>query len=438
MAERTSKTWRSRGLVLNRGNIESGKPNSQNLVDFLLEINKDDINYDFMMGLFGSFNGSNLCNPYDLMEIPKDRFFYYTNQEKTERKTNKNQFTTTIGIYIFNIFLRDFGFLRLFDGYYQDTISDKSYGKIEKVLSYALIEDDITTLDLKEFEDTLQWLMPFETILSPNHTEKMVTASKVIDVKKQELLTKYEKEIKNGDPVVAENIEKELLAFAKEYLGDDPSVDTLDSGALGDWGNNFKNMFIMKGAMRNPDPDAKQKYNIVTGNYIDGIPAEEYSTIAGGATYGAYSRGKKTENGGYYEKLFISAYNYLTLDEPGSDCGTKNHIRVFLTDKNIDDYMYCYVIQPNGTLELIDSKSRNKFLNKYNNIRFASMCESKTGICNKCAGEFFYKINNPRVGLVLSSIPDTMKLRSMKGFHDSTIHTVPFDAMKAFYPFDEM
>lgn len=437
MAERTSKLWRSRGLNITREIIESGKPTAENLVDVLLAINKDDINYQFMMNIFGNFNGKNLCNPYDLLEVPKGKFFYYTRQDKSGRKENKNNFTTTVGIFIFNIFLRDFNFLRLFNGYYQDTISDKNYGKIEKVLSYALIEDEITTQDLKEFEDTLQWLMPFETILSPNHTEKMVTSSKVIDKKKQELLKKYEKELKAGDPVIAEKIEKELLAFAKEYLGDDPSVDTLDSGALGDWGNNFKNMFIMKGAMRNPDPDAKQKYNIVTGNYIDGIPAEEYSTIAGGATQGAYSRGKKTENGGYYEKLFIAAYNHLILDPPGSDCGTKNHIRVFLTDKNIDDYMYCYAINSNGSLELIDSKSRSKFLNKYVNLRFASMCESKTGICNKCAGELFYKIDNPRVGLVLSSIPDTMKLRSMKGFHDSTIHTVPFDAMKAFYPFEE-
>jgi hypothetical protein len=106
----------------------------------------------------------------------------------------------------------------------------------------------------------------------------MITCTKAIGKKKEELLKKYKKEIEAGDPVITEKIEKELLEFAKEYIGDDPSMDTILSGAGGDFNNKFKNMFVMKGAIADPDPNAKQKYRIVTGNYIDGIPAEEYGS----------------------------------------------------------------------------------------------------------------------------------------------------------------
>ena len=206
-------------------------------------------------------------------------------------------------------------------------------------------------------------------------------------------------------------------------------------------------MYIMRGVVRNPDPNTKKKYNIVTGNYMDGIPAEEYSTVAGGATYGAYSRSKKTEVGGWLEKLFIASYQHLQLDPYGSDCGTKRHIVVNLTKDNIDNYMYSYVIQNNGSLELIDTTTRDKYIGKTVKLRFSSMCESKTGICNKCAGELIYRlegINNNSIkkqpinaGIILAQVPDTMKLRSMKGFHNAQIKTNKVDAMKVFFPYGE-
>ena len=439
MPSRNSKLWKlqNNSVEIDPNNIDIIKVDETNLVPILFTINKDQIDYKFMMDLFGNFNDKVLCRPYDLLEVPVGKFSYYTDMEKTKSVKNTTPFTTTVGIFIYNILLRDFNFSRLFNGYYQDSINSKQNGKIEKVLSYALIEDKITTDDLKNWEDTMQWLMPFETILSPAHTEKMLSCSKAIDKKKAELVKKYKKEIDEGDPVVINNIEKELLEYAKEYMGDDPSMDTVYSGAVGDFDNNFKNIYVMKGAVRDPDPNAKKKYSAVLGNYIDGIPAEEYSLVAGGATYGAYSRSKKTEVGGYYEKLFVAAFQHLKLDPPGSDCGTTNHIEVNLTEDNIDDYMYSYIIQSNGSLELLDTSTRSKYINKKVKFRFSSMCKSKTGICNKCAGELFYKINNPKIGPVLSNIPDRLKLSAMKSFHNATVQITQMPVYSTFYPFED-
>ena len=444
MAEekRKSKLWKSKGLKIDLDTIESGTPTKDNLADILLNITKDNITYRFIFNTFGTFNDENgvpgvLANPYDLLEVPEGRFSYYTDKEKTKSKSNKNTFTTTVGIFIFNIYLRDFNFSRLFGGYYQDTLNKKKFGFVEQTLSYALIEDKIDVEDMKQWENTTQWFMPFETILSPNHTEKMITCTKAINAKKEKLIEKYRDRLESGDAVIAEQIEKELLNYATEYLGDDPSLDTIISGASGDFDNNFKNMFVMKGAIQDPDPNAKQKYHIVTGNYMDGIPANEYPIVAGSGVHGAYARGKKTEVGGYYEKLFISAYQTIKLDPPGSDCGTKRFITVDLTPKNIADYMYCYVIKPGGDLELIDTSTRDKYIGKRVKLRFSSMCESKTGICNKCAGELFYKLNEKYIGITLAQIPDTMKLRCMKGFHNATIQYNTMDVEKAFFPWDD-
>lgn len=417
MAIRTSTLLKPKGLKYEdiEKDIKYGTPKKEIAADFIINLTRDTIVYETLMNLFGEFNNTIICHPYDLIEIPIGAFTYYTDKEKSKTKSNSNVFITTVGLYIFNIYLRDFNFSRLFGGYYSENISDDNYGGFERVLSYALLEDKIEVEDLKQWENLCQWLMPFETILSPQFTEGLITSSKVLNKKREELFKKYKKEIDEGNVDVVSQIEKELIAFAKDYLKDDPSFDTFDSGALADWGNNFKNMFLMKGAMRDPDPNAKQAYKIVKGNYIDGIPAEEYSTIAGGTVEGAYARGKKTENGGYLEKLFVAAYQHIVLDKPGTDCGTKRHITVTLNSKNVYDYMYSYIIKDNGSLELMDSENYKSYIGKKVKFRFASMCQNEH-ICNKCAGELFYKLDNPRVGVSMSQIPDVLKLRSMKGF----------------------
>lgn len=426
---RQSKLWTPKGIEVNKDD----EITSANLADYIINISKDDITYDFMMSTFGAFGGTSKAHVYDLIKVPVGKFSFVDSNGKT--KSNKNEFTTTIGIFLFNILLSSFNFSRFFDGYINKSIDKKQYGKIGKRLSYALIEDDIVVEDLKQWENTMQWLMPFEDVLSPNHTEKLISCTKALNKKKEELINKYQKEIDAGDIAVVEQIEKELLAYAKEYLGDDESMDTILSGAGGQFNNNFKNMFVMKGAIRNPDPNAKKKYDIVTSNYIDGISADEYSIIAGSGASGAYSRGKKTETGGYWEKLFVSAYQHIILDPKGSDCGTSRHIVVDLNEDNIGDYIYSYAIKSNGSTELIDSKNYKNYIGKRTKIRFSSMCESKTGICNKCAGELLY-VGAENIGMAMAQIPSTLKLKCMKGFHDSTIKTTRFDAMKAFFPFD--
>lgn len=405
--------------------------NEKNLINQLLVLKQSDISYSVIMNLLGNFNGKSLCKQYDTFEVPIGGFKFVN--QKGKEVSNTNPFITTIGIWIFNIFfLRDFGFSWLFGGYLNENVKKGLFEDINQKLVYALAEDKIEVDSYKRFLDYTQFFMPYETILSPNHTEKILTCTKLIEKKKQEFLKKYGDEIKKGNIVVAEQMEKELLEYAKEILKDDPSLDVYESGAGGSFGNNFKNMYVMKGAIRDPDPNAKQEFNIATSNFIDGIAADEYSLFANALSNGPYSRAKKTEVGGHWEKLFGAAFQTVILDEPGTDCGSDKYITVELTKKNLPDFMYNYIIKSNGELEELTSDNCDKYIGKQVKMRFSSFCKSKTGLCNKCAGNFFYRRGAKNIGLATIQIPSTLKLRSMKAFHDTTIKTSEINPMKAF------
>ena len=391
-------------------------------IEFLLNITEDEcLKQSFIMETFGEFDGKSRFHPYDTIKIP-------ANSYGPENKRNKNAFTTTVGIWVFN---KAFIEKDLFDifGYVNKTITKKEYGKMNDTLSYALLEDKIDIETLKRFVMKCQKFMPYVSVLSPSHTLEMLTCSKKINKKKEELLKKYAKEIEAGDAKVVDQIEKELLDYAMELLGDDPSMDMYLSGANGSLGNNFKNMYVMKGATKDPDPT--KGYNIITSSYADGVKKEEYAMLANALAEGPYARSRKTQLGGYWEKLFLAAFQHVILDEPGSDCGTTRYIEIDVTSSNIKEIMYCYAIEGSRLVE-ITSDNRDRFIGKKVKLRFASMCESKTGICNKCAGNLFYRLGIRNIGTATPQIPSKLKNIAMKSFHDSTQKFVDIDVNKAF------
>lgn len=428
--KRVSKYWQvNPKITVKKFNID--EITSDNLINHILVMKQSDVSFSTIMTLFGSFNGKSLCHQYDIFEVPIGGFKFLN--QKGKEVSNSAPFKTTIGVWIFNLFfLRDFNFSWLFGGYMNENINSGKFGDINQKLVYALAEDKIEVDSYKRFLDYTQFFMPYETILAPNHTEKILACSRQIEKKKKELLKVYGEELKKGNFIIAEKMEKELLDYAKEILKDDPSLDVYESGAGGNFKNNFKNMYVMKGAMRDPDPNAKQTFNVALSNLMDGVTADEYTMFANSLASGPYSRGKKTEVGGYWEKLFGAAFQTVILDEPGSDCGSDKYITVELTKKNLPEFMYNYIIKQNGELEELTSDNSDKYVGKKVKMRFSMFCKSKTGICNKCAGNYFYRRGARNIGLATIQIPSTVKNRSMKSFHDMTIKTSEIDPMKAF------
>ena len=75
------------------------------------------------------------------------------------------------------------------------------------------------------------------------------------------------------------------------------------------------------------------------------------------------------------------------------------------------------------------------YVGKKVKFRFSALCEDEC-CCNKCAGDFLYIVAE-NIGLVMSIIPATLKLRCMKAFHDSTVNPHKMKSIReAFYPFE--
>lgn len=431
---RVSKDWGTATPNYDKLTFDPNGIDEKNLVDMMCVIKQQDITASLVMKLFGTFNGKALCHHYDTFTVPAGCFKF--ENLKGKEVSNKTSFVTTFGIWIFNIYLlQGFGFSKVVGGYVNENVTSKSFGKLHKKIINALIEDKIDVMSYKKFIMYVDFIMPWETFLSPAQSERLLSCTKEISKMKAKLIKENKAAVDAGDPVVVEAIEKELLAFALEYLKDDPALDTYLSGAGGTIPNNFKNMYVMKGVIRDPDPDTKKEYNCATSSFIDGISSDEYSLLAMSLSGGPYSRAKKTEIGGHWEKLIWAALNTVVLAGKNTDCKSNKYIETVLTDDLVTPFMYSYIIKPDGSLEELTSENVDNYLNKKVKFRSALFCKelSKTGhVCNACAGNFFYRRGSENIGLACSQISTKLKLKSMKAFHDSTVNTSEMDIMKAF------
>jgi len=392
-------------------------------LDYILNITEEEATKrSFIMEMFGEFKGKRRFNVYDTFIVPKGVY-------GPEGKKNKEPFKTTVGIWIFNkVFIER----QLFDmfGYINRPINKGMVGDITDKNTEWVLEDKCEMQVLKDFIMKAYKFMPYVVILSDNYTMKMLTVSKRINVRKAELIKKYRKELDEKDPEVAIKIQNELLDLAKDILKGDPSMDMYDSGARGKFNNTFKNLFIMKGITRNPDPT--KGYNIIMSNYIDGVSKEEYADLANSLAEGPYFRSNRTEVGGYWEKLMLPAYQHVQILPEGTDCGTKRTIKIHLTKDNVKEYMYSYIKEGNKLIELT-SDLVPKYLGKDVEFRFSSMCEEKDGKkCHKCAGNLFNRLGAKNVGAAMVQVASKLKLVAMKSFHDSQVVMTKLDADKAF------
>ena len=396
-------------------------------VDYILSLTQDDLlKLSVISKLFGSFKGKRRFNTYDTIDIPPGSY-------GPEGRKNKNTFTTTVGRYVYNkIFIEQ----DLFDmfHYINDTINKKMFKKINKKLAHGVLEEKIDLEILKRYLMKTQKTMPIVTFLMENESDAMYMLADKLKPKKQELLKKYKKEIEAGHDDVVPKIEKELIDYAKELLKDDGSLDVFDNGESADYGNNLKNMFIMKGLVKK---NGAEGYNLITSDYMTGISKDEYVMFADSLAAGPYSRARKTATGGHWEKLF-RVFEFVTLDEPGTDCKTKRTVEVTLTDEMIDYLMYSYIVEGNKLIELTDEVA-DKYRGKTVKMRFSSLCEnSKTNggkICSKCAGNKFYRLGIKNIGSATPQIASKIKNINMKAFHDSQVVFQEMDVMKAFFPF---
>lgn len=372
-----------------------------------------------IMDWFADFGDGPRFNTFDTIDIPKDRY--------GSSKKNKNTFKTTIGLWVFNkSFIEPLSNIL---GYVNEPITSDVYDVINNKLSYALLEEKITIDQLKDFITQTQIIMSCASAICPSHTMDMLLLTNKAERKKKELEKQHKEGLDKGDLSAVKNIENELISFAKDELKDSESVDMYNSGARSSWGNNFKNMYLVKGSIRKTDGS----YDYVGSSYISGLNPEDFAKTNDAAVGGPYSRSQKTRYGGYNEKLFTRATQHIRVI-PKTDCGTTRTIKVTLNKKNIRNWMYSYYVKSNGSIEEITSENMESLIGKTVNMRFSSLCErSKDGcICEACAGTLFRRAGIQNAGLTSMVMMSSVKNRAMKSFHDSTLELVTLNPNEVF------
>lgn len=334
----------------------------------------------------------------------------------------KPKIRTTIGLFIVNKYI--FEDLAIF-GYVNKPITGKVNGKIDKMMAAALKAGDITREQYGVYIDKTQWLYggPLAFIINTSLSETVLTLPPGAKKKRAQLLKENEAGIRANDPQVSFRIEHDVVEMAlQEMRGkDDPSMALFDSGCGIDPFNQYKTIFVMKGAVQDNTGESPTGYKIVTSNYDTGVTKDDMSKIADTVVTSAYSSGVATQDSGTNGKKYNALFQRVRIQPRGSDCGTKDTILATITNDNTDDYMYRYIVE-GGKLVMLTPENIDSYIGKTVHMRSGLHCKAKDPeYCSKCVGDRLYRIGIRNIGFTFLTISGSTLNAALKKKHDVSI-----------------
>lgn len=408
-------------LTKNPCDIKTQKTVSDDDKKEILQLKCDDITFSVLVNFVG-----NTATKDKSGKFIKNNAKYKTTDKiilKPGEYNNEDTIVTTIGRLLYNrIVLEASGIINI-TGYQNKEMTGGDNKKLESVISHALANDLITTDNMESYIDCRDWLLlQLNSVVCSSFTPNMIEAPKEVIELREELLRKYKTGIEKNDPTVSEKIEKELLKKARECLKDDIGMDLYNSGARGSFENNYKNMYVYRGAVKN---EATGGYNIITNALSDGLNKQDFAPHSNTILGGAYPKSVGTEVSGYMAKELIAFLQTETLGDKGSDCGTTKTITVNLTPKNKTKYMDRY-IQDGTKLVCLDSDTIERYVGKEVHMYSPLFCTADH-LCNKCAGNAFYKLDKKFIGISCNRAATTCTNLNMKKFHENLVKTQKID-----------
>ena len=371
--------------------------------NYLLSLKTEDINFDLLMNLIGDTEKKkSRMNTYDTFIL------------KAKEYTNKTQVETNVGLFIYNKYILEP--VSHVIPYMNTPVDSKQLKEIESILSKALLTDKITQDDYVDYLNKTQWLgLRLHAVLSGSFTLNTFRPNPKVIARRDKLFKDNKESLDNNDVATGVKIEKELTDLAREVLKDDPGLDLYNSGARGSFDNNFKNITIMRGPIYDP---TTSKFNMVKSNFVEGMRKEEIAIYGTTIITGSYPKAVGTQVAGYLSKQLTAAMQSVVLDVPNSDCGTKGSLKVNFGPPLKNDLLYRYVVEGNK-LVCIDDSNIDKYVGKDIKLRSPMYCIGKK-LCNKCAGDMYYKLGLTNIGLTATRVSSTLLNLSLKSFHDST------------------
>lgn len=331
----------------------------------------------------------------------------------------KENSSTTCGIYLFNKFILEP--LKIF-GYVNKPFGSKELGALEDGISDGLMQKDLTTEQVAEFIDRLQFLLggPLAHLINPSINPDIMTLPPQAAALKKKLLAENKAGIEANDPQTSSKIEKEVTKVAMDWMNErnDPSLSFFKSGAIDPY-NNYRTMFVMKGAVKDNTGESPTGYKIVTSEYDNGITKEDMPKIADTVVTSSYNSGVATQDSGYMSKKYNTILQRVKLLERGSDCKTPDTFQTVITNR----HLYRYIME-NGKPVCLTPEVIDKYKGKVCKLRSPLHCHAKDPYyCNICMGDRLYDIGVHNVGLTVSILSGATLNAALKTKHNVTVGT---------------
>ena len=298
--------------------------------------------------------------------------------------------------------------------FFNEEITSKAFNKflgyVEKGLRDGIIQVEPHLLKfLMNYEF---YSMKLVTIFSPSYTQGLFQTSPAIKKKKEQVLSN----MKSNDLSEMVKAEDELVAFAKQALDRDEGMTLFKSGARGNFENDYKNMNLMVGAVKN---EGDGSYDFITHGYLEGLKKEDWVAAGNIVVNAAYPKAVGTAVSGYLTKQFYAAYQCIVTDPELEDCGTKHTLNFVLSEDIAEEFLYQY-INDGGKLVLLTEDNVSKYINKMIHLRSPMFCGSEK-ICHHCIGEFPKMLKIEAIGLTTGRVSNTIMAKKMKLFHNAKV-----------------
>lgn len=333
----------------------------------------------------------------------------------------KDNSTTTVGLYIINKFL--FEPLGIF-GYINKPINKDTWESIESNIAKALTAYELSTDQAREFIDKSQYLLggPLSQLINYSISNDILMLPPGAKKMRKELLKENKEALENNDNKVSSSVERAVVKKAIEELEDkdSPGKSFFDSGAVDPY-NNYKTMFVMKGAILDNTGESISGYKVITSNYNDGVTKTDMPKIADSAVRSYYNSGVLTADSGYLTKKYNTVAQQVKIGPIGSDCKTTDYLKIKIEDRHI----YRYIVE-NGKNVLLTQENIDKYKGKVCNLRTPVHCHrAEPEYCNICVGERPYRVGNYNLGLSLMIMTGSTMNAALKTKHDVTVKYHP-------------
>ena len=375
-----------------------------------LSLKPDDITQDLFNDLFADKLDSSTIgktpkvvpskfNTYDEFVLNPNEYF------------NTEKITTNCGLFIFNKFLIEPYFQKEV-GYVNFEITKKALGKIDDKIATSILMDESGEQVKKyiEYMNRLCWLaFTMNTQICSSISLKTAKPLPKVTALKNKLIKENKEAIENNDAITYNHIQDKLVKEAEAELKDDPSYELYASGARGSFDNAYRQWLCTKGPVWNAH---KNSFEIVTNSLYEGVPKKNIPTFANAVVSNFYPKAIGTGESGYLTKQLSAAFQSITLDDKGTDCGTLHCATVHITKDNLNYYLYHFIKSGSNYIRL-EPSNQNKYLDTTVKIRLPDYCCGKK-LCNRCAGDRYYLLNIDNVGLTFGRVSNSILRAKMK------------------------